>query len=112
MDATWTNILNIPFCSFVELGDPADDLAVATVLMMVGGELVLLKPRKVPTFGVPICLVPDQIFGSLVTKKSGMTCRSWPTGSSFAGYTCVASGAWKTLYGVTMGKACESGSTR
>ena len=43
-----TNILNIPFCSFVELGDPADDLAVATVLMMVGGELVLLKPRKVP----------------------------------------------------------------
>ena len=33
--------------SVVELGDPADDLAVATVLMMVGGELVLLKPRKV-----------------------------------------------------------------
>jgi len=30
----------------VELGDPADDLAVATVLMMVGGKLVLLKPRK------------------------------------------------------------------
>ncbi|KAH9081828.1 RIC1-domain-containing protein [Lactarius deliciosus] len=29
-----------------KLGDPADDLAVATVLMMVGGELVLLKPRK------------------------------------------------------------------
>jgi hypothetical protein len=29
-----------------QLGDPADDLAVATVLMMVGGELVLLKPRK------------------------------------------------------------------
>ena len=52
-----TNILNIPFCSFVELGDPADDLAVATVLMMVGGELVLLKPRKVHTFDVPICLL-------------------------------------------------------
>jgi len=31
----------------VELGDPADDLAIATVLMMVGGKLVLLKPRKV-----------------------------------------------------------------
>ncbi|KAI0274897.1 RIC1-domain-containing protein [Gloeopeniophorella convolvens] len=29
-----------------QLGDPADDLAVATVLMMVGGQLVLLKPRK------------------------------------------------------------------
>jgi hypothetical protein len=36
--------------SIVELGDPADDLAVATVLMMVGGELVLLKPRKVHEF--------------------------------------------------------------
>jgi len=29
-----------------QLGDPADDLSVATVLMMVGGKLVLLKPRK------------------------------------------------------------------
>ncbi|KAN0100860.1 RIC1 domain containing protein [Tylopilus felleus] len=28
------------------LGDPVDDLAVATVLMMVGGQLVLLRPRK------------------------------------------------------------------
>ncbi|KAI0067916.1 RIC1-domain-containing protein [Artomyces pyxidatus] len=29
-----------------QLGDPAIDLSVATVLMMVGGQLVLLKPRK------------------------------------------------------------------
>ncbi|KAH0838539.1 RIC1-domain-containing protein [Lanmaoa asiatica] len=29
-----------------QLGDPIDDLAVATVLMMVGGQLVLLRPRK------------------------------------------------------------------
>lgn len=29
-----------------QLGDPVDDLAVATVLMMVGGKLVLLRPRK------------------------------------------------------------------
>jgi len=29
-----------------QLGDPVDDLAVATVLMMVGGQLVLLRPRK------------------------------------------------------------------
>ncbi|KAG1885597.1 RIC1-domain-containing protein [Suillus subluteus] len=28
------------------LGDPVDDLAVATVLMVVGGQLVLLRPRK------------------------------------------------------------------
>ena len=31
----------------LEFGDPVDDLAVATVLMMVGGKLVLLRPRKV-----------------------------------------------------------------
>lgn len=30
-----------------DLGDPMDDLSVATVLMMVGGQLVLLRPRKV-----------------------------------------------------------------
>ncbi|KAF9015469.1 RIC1-domain-containing protein [Cyathus striatus] len=29
-----------------ELGDPVDDLAVATVLMVVGGQLILLRPRK------------------------------------------------------------------
>ena len=49
MDDTGSDIL-IEFLSVVELGDPADDLAVATVLMMVGGELVLLKPRKVHEF--------------------------------------------------------------
>ena len=40
----------LPFFSLthpVEFGDPVDDLAVATVLMMVGGKLVLLRPRKV-----------------------------------------------------------------
>ncbi|PPQ63714.1 hypothetical protein CVT24_004294 [Panaeolus cyanescens] len=29
-----------------QLGDPADDLSVATVLMVVGGQLILLRPRK------------------------------------------------------------------
>ncbi|KZT74904.1 RIC1-domain-containing protein [Daedalea quercina L-15889] len=29
-----------------QLGDPVDDLAVATVLMIVGGKLVLLRPRR------------------------------------------------------------------
>ncbi|KAJ3801158.1 RIC1-domain-containing protein [Lentinula aff. detonsa] len=29
-----------------QIGDPVDDLAVATVLMVVGGQLVLLRPRK------------------------------------------------------------------
>ncbi|KAI5123710.1 hypothetical protein M0805_000304 [Coniferiporia weirii] len=29
-----------------QLGDPVDDLAVATILMMVGGKLVLLHPQK------------------------------------------------------------------
>ena len=36
------------YCSIpAELGDPMDDLSVATVLMIVGGKLVLLRPRKV-----------------------------------------------------------------
>jgi hypothetical protein len=30
-----------------EIGDPVDDLAVATVLMVIGGQLILLRPRKV-----------------------------------------------------------------
>ena len=30
-----------------ELGDPVDDLTVATILMVVGGQLILLRPRKV-----------------------------------------------------------------
>jgi hypothetical protein len=30
-----------------EIGDPVDDLSVATVLMVVGGQLILLRPRKV-----------------------------------------------------------------
>jgi RAB6A-GEF complex partner protein 1 len=34
-------------CETLELGDPVEDLSVATVLMMVGGQLVLLRPRKV-----------------------------------------------------------------
>lgn len=29
------------------LGDPHEDLAKATVLMMVGGKMVLLRPQKV-----------------------------------------------------------------
>jgi len=37
----------IDICDTLELGDPIEDLGVATVLMMVGGQLVLLRPRKV-----------------------------------------------------------------
>jgi hypothetical protein len=36
--------------TFPELGDPVDDLSVAAVLMVVGGQLVLLRPRKVTLF--------------------------------------------------------------
>ncbi len=31
----------------IDLGDPVGDLAVASVLMVVGGQLILLRPRKV-----------------------------------------------------------------
>ena len=37
---------DIYFYAIIELGDPMEDLAVATVLMMIGGKLVLLRPRK------------------------------------------------------------------
>ena len=37
-------ILSLVLTTFVaELGDPVDDLAVATVLMVVGGQLILLR---------------------------------------------------------------------
>ncbi|KAJ7814122.1 RIC1-domain-containing protein [Mycena olivaceomarginata] len=36
----------IPSAQKTQLGDPVDDLAVATVLMVVGGQLILLRPRK------------------------------------------------------------------
>jgi hypothetical protein len=35
--------------ALAELGDPVDDLVVATILLLVGGKLVLLRPRKVRT---------------------------------------------------------------
>jgi hypothetical protein len=38
---------------YLELGDPADDLSVATVLMMVGGNLILLRPHRVRNFFLP-----------------------------------------------------------
>jgi len=31
----------------LDLGDPTDDLVVATILLLVGGRLVLLRPKKV-----------------------------------------------------------------
>ena len=47
-----------------ELGDPAEDLAVATVLMIVGGKLVLLRPRKVCTI-----LYSDEVVHSAVASR-------------------------------------------
>lgn len=40
--------------NLTELGDPVDDLVVATILLLVGGKLVLLRPRKVhaPLFDI------------------------------------------------------------
>lgn len=40
-----------------ELGDPVDDLSVATVLMVVGGQLVLLRPRKVCLFYISLSYI-------------------------------------------------------
>lgn len=45
--------------SLLELGDPVEDLNVATVLMMVGGQLVLLRPRKVHLSTLPFTRLTD-----------------------------------------------------
>jgi hypothetical protein len=37
----------------VELGDPADDLIVATIIFLVDGKLVLLRPRRVSSLNLP-----------------------------------------------------------
>ena len=59
----------------VELGDPMDDLSVATVLMIVGGRLVLLRPRKVRFAVYVLQLTSLKLKNSLEIKKSRMTCR-------------------------------------
>lgn len=57
------HILSVAYLEHAELGDPVDDLAVATVLMVVGGQLVLLRPRKVLTVPRPyIYLMRNIIF--------------------------------------------------
>ena len=38
-------IINHPLMS--DLGDPADDLVIATIIFLVDGKLVLLRPRRV-----------------------------------------------------------------
>lgn len=59
--------------SDLDLGDPMDDLSVATVLMMVGGQLVLLRPRKVRIYPFPLeiaNITPDS-FSFLVCHARG-----------------------------------------
>jgi hypothetical protein len=36
-----------PLMSGVDLGDPAEDLIVATIIFLVDGRLILLRPRRV-----------------------------------------------------------------
>jgi len=57
-------MLAYPAFMHAGLGDPADDLAVATVLMMVGGQLVLLYPRKVCFYGILAQHIIDSTFKS------------------------------------------------
>lgn len=39
----------------IEFGDPVDDMVSATILLLVGGKLVLLRPRRVRLYFRP-CL--------------------------------------------------------
>lgn len=57
--------LNQSLINFLaELGDPVDDLSVATVLMVVGGQLILLRPRKVRRVLDGILLIAQFLFNS------------------------------------------------
>jgi len=57
-------------CAIIELGDPVEDLGVATVLMMVGGQLVLLRPRKVRKKHYIGILVKDLILARPLVRGS------------------------------------------
>lgn len=53
----------------IDLGNPEDDLLVATILLLVGGQLVLLRPRKVSpalTYGRLLTAVPGRHPGAQV----------------------------------------------
>jgi hypothetical protein len=61
---------------YVELGDPVDDLVVATILLIVGGRLVLLRPRKVRASPhSPSCFNQSNPPVRLARKKFDMTCK-------------------------------------
>jgi hypothetical protein len=89
-----------------------DDLSVATVLMMVGGQLVLLRPRRVSS--LPRTWLQRgkfNIFHSQEAMRSSTTCKYLPIASSFVGPIFVVSEHWKTLFGATMAKGCACGLT-
>jgi hypothetical protein len=93
----------------IELGDPVDDLSVATVLMVVGGQLILLRPRKVhlPFDGALPSI--ELISTSPQIRKSTMTCKYLQIESSFAGFTSMALARWRTRCGPLTAKASGSG---
>lgn len=97
----------------LELGNPEVDLAVATVLMMVGGKLVLMRPRKVTASLKCYCpaLFLTSQFYSLLLKRSNTICRSCTTGLSFVGSISEVSVLWRTPCGDMMGRASAYGST-
>lgn len=102
------------FIPFLELGDPVDDLGVATVLMMVGGQLVLLRPRKVKMKNSTSTWVPKLMASydpSREIKKSSMTCKFLQTVLSSVGYTFAVSARWRTRCGAMMVRVSGSGWT-
>jgi hypothetical protein len=89
--------------SIAELGDPVDDLAVATVLMMVGGQLVLLRPRKVWCLALNFfCRLTNVLrIYSRELEKSSTTSRYLRIALNSAGYTFVVLAPWKIRSGDT-----------
>jgi hypothetical protein len=58
----------------IELGDPADDLIVATIIFLVDGKLVLLRPRRVSLSS--IFKGEELTYDRQQTTKSDTTCNS------------------------------------
>jgi hypothetical protein len=71
--------------------------------MVIGGQLILLRPRKVGLKFKHHEWIYDFDL-SLQAKRSSMIFKSSPKEWNSVGFTCVALVLWKTLFGHTMPK--------
>lgn len=65
-------------------GDPADDLNVATIIFLIDGKLVLLRPRKVQSSLGPPCSRRNPVH-RLAKTRSSTICKCSQIGPSSTG---------------------------